>query len=49
MITLKFIKGNDGLMRMFIKYPNYVGGICYAKDFRKKDLTAQELINEIGN
>lgn len=54
MITLKFVKEDDGLVRMFFRYPNYAGGICYAKDFKKlKNQSAQELIDlkevEYGN
>jgi hypothetical protein len=44
MITLKFVKGNDGLVRFYFKYPNYVGGMCYAKDFQNNQ-SAQELID----
>ena len=55
MITLTFKKGNDGLIRFFIKYPNYAGGLVYAKDFQNKsklkESNAQELIDncEYGN
>lgn len=48
MITLTFKKGNDGLVRMFVRYPDYIGGIVYAKDFQNKDRIklADDLIKE---